>query len=189
MSWLRQHRRSAVLVGLTVVIPVFILLRSLIGIAAVGIEYAGERGRIEPRLARLQGLLDKQELLAERSSEANRVLRQLAYPSEQDPTALAASLQAEVRQILDTAGLEVSNSQVMPARQEAMFDQVAVKLTVKGSLPAFNAALIGIAAYQPQLLVETLDLFPARGERRPDGQPEQSLTAVIQLLALRQTTP
>ena len=189
MSWFRQHRRSAVLVGLTVAVPVFLVLRSLIGLAAVGIEYASERGRVEPRLARLEGLLEKEELLTERSSEAARVLRQLAFPPEQDPTALAASLQAEIRQILDTAGLEVSNSQVMPARSEAMFDQVAVKLTVKGSLPAFNAALIGIAAYQPQLLVESLDLFPSRGQRRPDGQPDQSLTAVIQLLALRQTTP
>ena len=186
MSWIRLHRRSAVLVILTLIVPLVLVLRSLVGLAAVGVDYAVERGRIEPRLARLEGLLLEQDLLAARSAEATRTLRQLAFAPDQDATGLAASLQSEVRQILDIAGMEVSNSQVMPARREGQFEEVAVKLTASGSLPALNAALIGIAAYRPQLFIESLDAFPARGQRRSDGATEQSVTAVIQLMALRQ---
>lgn len=185
MNWIRFHKRSAVLVAATLAIPVFLILQSLIGLAAIGVEYAAQRSRIEPRLARLQGLLNQQELISERSSEAQRSLRLLAYAPEFEATALAASLQAEVRRVMDVAGLEVSNSQVMPVRRDEAFEQVPVKLTVKGSLVALNNALVGLAAFRPQLLVESVDTFPSRGGRRPDRQEEQNLTAVIQVFALR----
>jgi general secretion pathway protein M len=52
-------------------------------------------------------------------------------------------------------------------------------------MSALDAALIGIAAFRPMLLVESLDVFPARGQRQR-GEPEgQQVTAVFQLLALR----
>ena len=188
MSWFRLHRRSALLVLLTVAIPAVFVFRSLFGLAATAVDYAGERARLEPRLARLEGLLAEQEALEARSREAQRLLRQVVFPPEQDATALAATLQAEVRQIMDVAGLEVSNSQVMPVRRGDSFEQVPVKLTVEGPLAAFDAALIGIAAYRPQLLIESLDAFPSRGQRRADGEKEQSVTAVLQLMALRQVS-
>lgn len=188
MNWVRHHRRSAALVGLTLVVPVVLLLQSLFSLAAIGFEYAGERSRIEPRLARLQGLVDHQELIAQRSAEAARMLDNLAYPTEADTTALAATLQSDVRRIMDTTGLEVSNSQVMPVRRDDTFEQIPLKLTVKGSVAALNNALVGIAAFRPQLLVETIDTFPTRGGRRSDGQEEQQLTAVLQVFALRART-
>lgn len=186
MTWFRLHRRSAAFVVLTLLIPALLLLRGLFGLAAVGADYASERSRIEPRLARLQGLLDEQALLAERSEEAARLLRQLAYPAEQDVTALAAALQAEVRQLMDASGMEVSNSQVLPARPEELFERVAVKLTVSGSTEALSSALAALSAQRPQLLIESLDAFPERSSRRKDGAPAQTVTAVLQVFALRQ---
>jgi hypothetical protein len=182
---MRHHRRSAVLVAATLLVPVVLVLQSLFSLAAVGFEYAGERNRIEPRLARLQGLVDRQELIAQRSEDAVRMLSTLAYPAESDATALAAALQSDVRRIMDTAGLEVSNSQVMPVRRDDFFEQIPLKLTVKGSVTALNNALVDIAAFRPQLLVEAIDTFPTRGERRSDGQEAQQLTAVIQVFGLR----
>jgi general secretion pathway protein M len=98
---------------------------------------------------------------------------------------VAATLQAEVRQLLAEAGLQVTNSQVLPTRNEDAFDFVGLKVTVTGSLPAFDAGLARLHAFRPMLLVESLDAFPAR-VRAARGEPSpQQLTAVIELLALR----
>jgi len=186
VNWFRLHRRSAVFVLLTLLVPALLLLRGLFGLAAVGAGYASERSRIEPRLARLQGLLDEQALLSERSEEAERLLRQVAYPATQDLTALAATLQADVRQLMDASGMEVSNSQVMPARQDEVFERVSVKLTVSGSTEAFSTALAALSAQRPQLLIEELDAFPEANRRRVNGSPDQVIKAVLQVFALRQ---
>ncbi len=188
MSWFQGHRRNAVLVGLTVLLPALLVLKSLGGLAAVGIGYAQDRARIEPRVARLQGLLDQASLLEERSAVAVARLREVAHGPEQDSSALAAALQADVRQIMDSAGLDVTNSQVMPVRRDESFEHVAVKLTISGSLPALNSALMDIAAFRPLLLVESLDAFPARGQRRAGAKAAstQNVTAVLQVMTLRQ---
>jgi general secretion pathway protein M len=183
VSWLLLHKRTSILIAATLLLPVFFYLKTFFGLLGLGFDYASERGRIEPRIARLQGLLDNEEALREQSAEAARQLRDVVFPSSEDPSALAASLQADVRQIFAEAGLSVSNSQVMPLREGEQFDQVAVKLTVTGGLASLDAALIGIAAYRPQLLVESLDTFPARTRR--GAEDEQSLSAVIQLMVLR----
>lgn len=184
MSWFRLHRRSAVLVALTLALPIFLYLKVLFGVLGLAFEYRGERERVEPRAARLQGLLAQESLLLERRDAAQDALSALVYPATEDSQALAAALQAEVRQIVADAGLATTNSQVLRTRESENFDRVAVKLTVAGTLPALDAALIGIAAARPGLLLESLDVFPARSGRSAADE-EQNLNAVLQVLALR----
>jgi len=181
VNWIRLHRRAALLVGLTLLLPVFFYVKTVFGLLGLGFDFAADRGRIEPRVARLQGLLENEAELTQQSQLAAARLREVAFPSTEDPSAMAARLQSDVRQILAEAGMSVSNSQVMPVRPGEQFDQVAVKLTVTGTLPGLDAALIGIAAYRPQLLVESLDTFPSRAS----AGNAQSLTAVMQLMVLR----
>lgn len=191
MNWLRLHRRSAALLGLTLLLPAFFYVKTLLGLLGLGFDYASERDRIEPRIARMQGLLEVEAQLREQSGLASRRLRDVVFPAEGDASALAASLQADVRQLVAESGLTVSNSQVMPVRQGETFDRVAVKLTVAGSLSALDAALIAVAAYQPELLVESLAVFPARASARRRGASQaqaQQLTAVMQLMVLRSST-
>ncbi|EAQ98317.1 type II secretion system protein GspM [Congregibacter litoralis] len=184
MNWIRLHRRTSLFVGITLILPVFFYLKTVFGLLGLGFEYAGDRGRIEPRVARLKGLLQNEAELVKQSQVAEKRLREMAFPATDDPSALAARLQADIRQILSEAGMSVSNSQVMPVRQGELFDQVAVKLTTAGSLSALDAALAGIAAYRPQLLIESLDTFPVRANAR-NADEEQSVTAVMQLMVLR----
>ena len=185
ISWFRQHRRVAVMIGLTLAVPLYFYLKTLFGLIGLGIEYRGERHRLEPRLARLEGLLLKEAEVAEQSGLAAEALRAQVYADGQDPSTLAAAVQADVRQIFAGAGMSISNSQVLPTRQVENFDLVAVKLTVSGSLSSLDAALIGVAAHQPRMLVETIDAFPGRSSSRRGKDEEQLLTAVIQLLVLR----
>ena len=185
MNWVRLHRRAALFVGLTLLLPVFLYLKTVIGLLGLGFEYAGDRGRIEPRVARLKGLMQNEAELARQRQLAEKRLREVAFPATDDSSALAARLQADIRQVLSEAGMSVSNSQVMPVREGEQFDRVAVKLTTAGSLAALDAALIGIAAYRPQLLVESLDTFPVRANARKNAAESQSVTAVMQLMVLR----
>lgn len=185
MNWIRLHRRTSLLVGLTLLLPALFYFKTVFTLVGIGIEYASDRGRIEPRVARLQGLLENEAELVQQSRLATERLREVAFPATDDPSALAAKLQADARQIFAESGLSVSNSQVMPVRQGEQFDQVAVKLTVVGTLSGLDAALIGIAAYRPQLLVESLDTFPAQASARSKAGATQSLTAVLQLMVLR----
>lgn len=186
MSWLRTHRRTAVLLGLTLVLPIYLYLQTVFGLLGLAFEYRGDAGRITPRLERLQGLENFEEQLREQQSVAKERLDALVYPPEQDGSALAALLQSEVRQLLTREGMTVSNSQVLPVRQDEVFDRVAVKLTVSGSLGALDAALRGIADARPRIVVESLDTFPERGGRRgQNAGPSQTLTAVMQLMVLR----
>lgn len=184
MSWLRTHRRTALLVGLTLVVPLFLYLRLFFGVLSLAMEYSAERQRVAPRVARLEGLLARESLLVERRDEVKTALGDLVYSAQEDAQALAAALQADLRQVLADAGLVITNSQVLPARADENFDRIAVKLTVSGSLPAIDAALIGLAAMRPRLMVETLDVFPERRGRGAKNRG-QTLSAVIQLFALR----
>jgi general secretion pathway protein M len=185
VNWLRSHRRSAVIIGLTLLLPLYFYLSLWFKLVAVGAGSAERMADLTPRIARLQGLMAHDASLRDAAGEVSARLEALGYAPGQDPTAVAAELQAQVRRVLAEAGLEVSNSQVLPARKEESFDLVGLKVTAKGSLPALDAALAGLGAFRPLLLVESLDVFPERSRGRRDEPEPQEVTAVIELLALR----
>lgn len=185
MNWLRLHRRSAALLSVSLLLPVGLYLYLLATLLGLGIDYAGQRSRLEPRVARLQGMLDEQELVMARAQAATAALRERVYAPSQDGSALAAQLQARLRDLFADAGMRVSNSQVLPPRDRENFQQVSIKLTVEGSLSALDAALAALAAQRPRILIENFDSYPARQTRRP-GNDDQLITAVIELFALRE---
>ena len=57
MIWLNSHRRSAVLVGITLAVPLYLFLSALVGLLEVRADYQSQIDAIEPRLARMQGLV------------------------------------------------------------------------------------------------------------------------------------
>ena len=91
--------------------------------------------------------------------------------------------QTSVRQILSEAGLTISNSQVLPVREQDDFDYISIRLTVEGDLSALDAALNDIAKFRPLLLVETLEMRSLRSGRMAKGA--QIITASLQLFSLR----
>jgi general secretion pathway protein M len=185
MSWLRLHQRTAWICGLTLLLPVLVYLNAMLGMWGARQSAQAEIERIEPRLARLQGLIDYESALREAAEAVDSQVLELVYPAAQDQATVAAELQTNVRDIFGKAGLSVSNSQVLPAREQGSFDYIAVKLTVTGGLPALDEALAGIGAYLPLVLVESLDVYPARAARGKSEGQEQQITANIQLLSLR----
>lgn len=185
MSWLRLHQRTAWICGLTLLLPVVVYLNAMLGMWGMRHSAQAEIERIEPRLARLQGLIDYESQLRDASSAVDSQVMELVYPAAEDQATVSAELQTNVRDIFSKAGLSVSNSQVLPAREQGNFDYIAVKLTVTGDLPALDEALAGIGSYLPLVLVESLDVYPARVARGKDETQGQQVTANLQLLSLR----
>ena len=185
MSWLKVHQRTAWICGLTLLLPLVVYLNAIVSLLGMHGAAQAEIDRIEPRIARLQGLIDYEDQLREAAAVVDSQVLELVYPLSEDQATVSAELQTQVRDIFSKAGLSVSNSQVLPVRQRGNFDYIGVKLTVSGSLPALDEALAGLAAYLPLVLVESLDVYPARAVRGKAANNEQTLTASLQLLSLR----
>lgn len=185
MDWVRSHPRSAAICGVTLLLPFFVYLNVLLGAWGLRSEYVSSIERLEPRIARLKGIQSVENQLSDSSGQVHQAMRRLAYPASEDRAGIAAALQTDVRQLMAEAGLSVSNSQVLPLREEERFDYIGVKLTVSGSLGALDEALAKLADFTPAVIIESLEAWPAR-QRRSKGQPEtQSITASIRLVSLR----
>jgi general secretion pathway protein M len=187
VSWLRVHQRTAWVCGLTLLLPVLLYLNVMFGLVGMRGEAQAEIDRIEPRIARLQGLINYEEQLRKAAVVVDTKVLELVYPVSEDQATVSAELQTQVRDIFSKAGLSVTNSQVLPVRAQGNFDYIGVKLTVSGTLPALDEALAGVAAYLPLVLVESLDVYPARAPRGRNTNNQQQLTAGLQLLSLRAT--
>lgn len=187
MNWIRHNRRSALIAGITALVPLVLYLQALFGLLAVRHEYQTDIDRLEPGIARMKGLMAFEEQLRASASSVDERVAGLSYPVSADRATVSARLQKDVREILVEAGLSVTNSQVLPVREEETFDYIGLKVTVTGDLPGLDAALLELAAYRPALLVESLDVWPSRGNRRArkDGQESQEIGASMQLLSLR----
>jgi general secretion pathway protein M len=105
------------------------------------------------------------------------------YPATGDTASVSTTLQSDIRQIFSDAGLTVSNSQVLPLREQEHFDHININFSVQGDISGVDAALTDIAKFRPLLLVESLEMRPLRSGR--SGAKEQIVVVSLQLLALR----
>lgn len=184
-AWIAANRQAAILVGLTVALPLALLIYFAADFLGKRAEYQSEIDRLEPRIARLRGLVESEDLLGTSSENVGTRLLDLVYPATEDRAEVSAALQKNVREIASDAGLSVSNSQVLKPKQEDGFERIGLKLTLSGDLSALDTALLDLATYAPLLLVESIEIWPDRQSRRKGEEPHQNLTATMQLLSLR----
>ncbi len=184
MIWLNSHRRSAVLVGITLAVPLYLFLSALVGLLEVRADYQSQIDAIEPRLARMQGLVARESDIREALAGVTTLVSDHVYPESTAAAGVAASLQAEGRRILSGVGMDVTNSQVLRPRKRDQFDYVAVKIVARGTLEQLDQGLSEFAAFRPVVFVESLDAFPNRRRRR-DEEQNQTLTVSLPLLSLR----
>ena len=105
-------------------------------------EYREQISSIEPRLARMQGLVAKEAEIQESLAGVKHVVADHIYPSASAAEAVAASLQAEARRMLSDAGMDITNSQVLRPRKRDQFDYVAVKIVARGTLDAIGPRFV-----------------------------------------------
>jgi general secretion pathway protein M len=184
MDWLRSHRQSAWIVGITLAIPVLVFFYALGSLLAARSDIQGQIDRLEPRVARIQGLALAQTDL-ETALQSGGENAGMVYAASQDQASVSAALQSEVRRVLTEAGLSITNSQVLPPEQLESFDRIAISVMATGDVEALDDALSSLALYRPLLLIEALDVYPNRVRRRAAEGAPQTLTARLQIMSLR----
>jgi general secretion pathway protein M len=145
-------------------------------------DYVNVTETLSPRIARVQGIAQSEDLLRARAASLEARLAELVYPFSEDRASTAAALQQSLRAELQQAGLEVSGSQIMSPRVSDDFDHIVVSVNAAGDTLALARALDALAVLRPMVLVQDLDVQAQRSRR---GQPDGQIAVRMQLLTLR----
>ncbi|MBA6414272.1 hypothetical protein H2508_14245 [Parahaliea sp. F7430] len=186
MSWLRDKRLYSALLVATLLLPLglfFYLVFSVLGMRA---SYEAQIDQLAPRIARMQGLIERQDVLADSTQRIDSEVASLVYPGSDDRAAVSASLQKLVREILSDAEMKVINSQILSVIEDQGFDRISVSLAATGELAALDLALSDIAALRPLVMVEVLNVKPQSVRSGDKGSP-QKISVSMQVFSLRQS--
>ena len=145
--------------------------------------WARERlAELEPRYARLIGIESSAPALDKALIERRALLGRHAYPASQDVARAGSEAQQRARELFTKAGLEVSSTQVLPAKAVDGFDRIPVVIRVDGDLAALQGALVVLPAQSPSLFVEALNV---QNTNLPKADVAQRLSVQINLFVLR----
>ena len=81
MSWLRLHQRSAWIIGLTLLVPVVLYFNMLFSLLGMRQSYQSDIDSLEPRVARLRGLVAYEEQLRSAANSSERIFNFMRQPS------------------------------------------------------------------------------------------------------------
>jgi general secretion pathway protein M len=180
---MKQHLRKQVL------IPVATIACLVAVCVAAGLyvyekhQWVQERltGFIEPRYARLAGLQASGDALAVAEARARELEDLYTYPAAQDANQTGNDAQQRIRSLLTAAGMGISSSQVLAAKQEDGLERIPLSVRAEGDLTALQGALIGIAEHRPVVLIDGINI-------QAQGAPErgiQRLSVQFSFLILR----
>ena len=153
-----------------------------------------ERGRHEPRIARMLGYEATARELQASAREFSRALETLAYPETDDANTAGARLQQTLRGFAEESGLIVAGSQlaiISPEDSEeeegadGLFDQLAVDLSLDGPPLALDAFLVAVSQHAPALATVSIDIQRKRRSRREGNETLEFLTIRLRVVALR----
>ncbi len=183
--------RSTIVVGSSLGLLLLLVLYWVLHFWFLRQGFIDDIEAIEPRTARLLGIMQSVDQLKVASGDAKSRLLELAYGSDRDSATTAAAMQQNIRELLIGAGLSVSGSQILPQRKSEVFDRLSLDITASGNIEALDAMLAGLEAMRPLVFVETLKVNPERTRgrgRQVDaavvGDP-RNLTVRLQLFSLR----
>jgi len=114
---------------------------------------------LEPRYARLAGLLERQSDLKALAVQANDQLARLTYPAAQDVTQAGNDAQQRIRSLFTESKLDIISIQVLASpKEDAKFDRIPINLRVEGDLAGIQNALSSLARQTPMVMVDSLSL-------------------------------
>ena len=170
------------LVAVLILVP--ILLAAGFWVSELGVRIwrmAEVRADIEPRYARLSGLMARGDAILATRQQVDAAVAQLAYPASMDVGEIGTGLQQRIRQLAEAAELRVAGSQLLPVREEKGFAVVTVTGTLEGETGALAAFLAALAAEHPPIVVEKLGVQAPRarrGEQSADVNVQASMSVV-----------
>ena len=134
-------------------------------------EWATQRiAEVEPRHARLSGLIAHKDSLALAQAQAVDRLGQYLHPAGQDANQVGNDVQQRIRSVLSTAGLSIVSTQVLAAKEEKNFERIPLVVRAEGDMMAVQLALAALDEQKPAILTEGFVLqaaaAPVKGVQR-----------------------
>lgn len=188
-----QATRPNIVVGCSLVLIALLALYWILHFWMLRQEFAGEIEAVQPRTARLLGIMESFDQLDTATVQVGGVLRELTYPSSRDSATTAAAMQQDIRELMTAAGLSITGSQILPARVADGLDRLSLDITAEGNIDALDEAFESLGAMRPLVFVRSATIKPSRSRaRNRRNEPEDSaagdprkLTARFQVFSLR----
>lgn len=189
--------RPTIVVGCTLGLVALLVLYWILQFWFLRSDFVAEIESIQPRTARLLGIVESFDQLELASNGVSGVLQDLAYPADRDSATTAAAMQQDIRELMVDAGMSVSGSQILPARRTTGFDRLSLDITAEGNIDGLDDAFAGLKELRPLVFVESVSVKPARVRRssrrgaaeedNSSGDDPRKLTARFHLFSLRLT--
>jgi general secretion pathway protein M len=124
---------------------------------------------VEPRHARIAGLLQSGERLAQSDQTLKANLAEYVYAPDSDLGQIGNQALQRVRDIASARGLRVTSTQVTAPREDKGFDRVGLSLRVEGDWSQLQALLGELARQRPAIYSDTVQIGGQGGyvEGRP----------------------
>ncbi len=146
-------------------IQVLILLIMLVPLAAAGVfvwtmhqQYQAGLAELDPRYARLLGLVNHRADLQALGQKVDGAITQLTYPASQDVAKAGNDAQQRIRSLFADSHLDVISIQVLPAKEEGQFNRITITLRVEGNLTGMQTALDKLTGLTPAVLLDSMAL-------------------------------
>lgn len=136
---------------------------------ALGVhQRAADRlAEIEPRHARLAGMLQDKERFSQAQQALQANLAMYVYPPDADASQVGNNVLQRVRELAGAQGLRVTSSQTTAAREDKDhpgFERVGISLRLEGDWNQFQRLWPALADQRPAVYGETVQL-QAQGAR------------------------
>lgn len=111
--------------------------------------------QIEPRYARLVGLISKRADLVTFTAEADQAMSRLSFPADKDTAQTGNEAQQRIRTLFADSKLDIGSIQVMPVKEGPFFDRIPISLRVEGDISGIQNALNQLSTQNPVIGVES----------------------------------
>ncbi len=139
-------------------------------------QAAAQLAAIDPRYARLTGLIQHKDEFAQMSQAVQANLQQFVYPAGQDAGQVGNNALQRVRELATARDLRISSSQAAAPRDEHGFDRIGLVLRIEGQWPQLVGFLRELVQQRPAIYTTTLQLAVQFG-----GMPGTSPVVLAQL--------
>lgn len=171
------------------ILTLALLLAALVGAgfyAAAKHDAAQKRlDEVEPRFARLMGLISRREDIGTFTTQAQEAIGRVAFPASQDAAQTGNEAQQRIRGIFADSKLDIGSIQVLPVKEGTHFDRIPIQLRVEGEMSGIQNALTLLATQSPTIGLETWSIQTI-GAVRPASSPR--LGAQFNFFVLRGRT-
>ncbi len=149
-------------------------------------QAALQLAEVEPRYARLAGLLQSGERLKVADEAIRTALNEFVYPMGEDANQIGNAALQRVRDLATARGLRVASSQAAGPREDKEFDRIGLTLRVEGEWSQLVELLREMARLRPLVNCANLQI----GVQNPGAQASaQTVFGQFDLYVLKERKP